>query len=77
MLTGLLGGLLAQATSDASLLEIVGAAAWWHSLAGIQAAEERTPVGVDAFTLTHYLIPALQKMIAASKVSVAAPLSRQ
>lgn len=64
VLTGLLGGLLAQASPDSPLLEVVAAAAWWHSLAGIQAAEDRTTLGVDAFTLTHYLVPTLRKIIA-------------
>jgi ADP-dependent NAD(P)H-hydrate dehydratase / NAD(P)H-hydrate epimerase len=36
--------------------EIVATAAWWHSQAGILAAEERTELGVDAFNLTQYLL---------------------
>lgn len=61
VLTGLLGGLVAQATSlHISIEEIVATAAWWHSQAGILAAGERTELGVDAFTLSHYLIPALR-----------------
>ena len=61
VLTGLLGGLIAQATSQhISLDQIVATAAWWHSQAGILAANERTELGVDAFTLTEYLLPALQ-----------------
>jgi NAD(P)H-hydrate epimerase len=62
VLTGLLGGLLAQAAvkPDLSLIDVVQAAAWWHAEAGIQAAKERTVLGVDAFTLTQYLIPAIQ-----------------
>ncbi|WP_439566281.1 NAD(P)H-hydrate dehydratase [Gloeocapsopsis crepidinum] len=57
VLTGLLGGLIAQATSkDIPLVEIVASAAWWHSQAGILAADERTEMGVDAFTLTKYLM---------------------
>ncbi len=60
VLTGLLGGLLAPAKSKhISVEEIVATAAWWHSQAGILAAQERTELGVDAFTLTHYLIPVL------------------
>ncbi len=61
VLTGLIGGLVAQATSQhLPLAEIVATAAWWHSQAGILAAEERTELGVDAFTLSEYLMPALQ-----------------
>ncbi|MCC5635612.1 NAD(P)H-hydrate dehydratase [Nostoc sp. CHAB 5844] len=56
VLTGLLGGLLAQATTKQIPIEdIVATAAWWHSQAGIIAAQERTELGVDAFTLTQYL----------------------
>ncbi len=57
VLTGLLGGLLAQATTkQIPIEEIVATAAWWHSQAGILAAQERTELGVDAFTLTQYLM---------------------
>lgn len=64
VLTGLLGGLAAQATSQhISLDRIVATAAWWHSQAGILAANERTELGVDAFTLTQYLLPALQNFL--------------
>ncbi|MEH2235871.1 NAD(P)H-hydrate dehydratase [Nostoc sp.] len=60
VLTGLLGGLLVQATTKQIPVEdIVATAAWWHSQAGILAAQERTELGVDAFTLTQYLIKAL------------------
>lgn len=64
VLTGLIGGLLAQAIAapqTVAPLTIVQAAAWWHAQAGILAAQERTELGVDAFTLTHYLIPALKQ----------------
>ncbi|YAF95920.1 MAG: NAD(P)H-hydrate dehydratase [Nodularia sp. CChRGM 3473] len=57
VLTGLIGGLLAEtATRQISLHKIVATAAWWHSQAGILATQERTELGVDAFTLTQYLI---------------------
>jgi len=56
VLTGLLGGLLAQtATKQDSVEDIVATAAWWHSQAAIIAAQERTELGVDAWTLTQYL----------------------
>lgn len=62
VLTGLMGGLVAGATlQHISLEAIVATAAMWHSQAGILAAKERTELGVDAFTLTQYLLPALQK----------------
>jgi ADP-dependent NAD(P)H-hydrate dehydratase / NAD(P)H-hydrate epimerase len=57
VLTGLLGGLLAQASSkNIPVEDITATAAWWHSQAGILAARERTELGVDAHTLTQYLI---------------------
>ncbi|MGM3305877.1 NAD(P)H-hydrate dehydratase [Anabaena sp. WFMT] len=60
VLTGLMGGLLAQVTNQQTTIEdVVATAAWWHSQAGILAAAERTELGVDAFTLTQYLIKVL------------------
>lgn len=61
VLTGLMGGLLAQgvAVSINSLAERVVTAAWWHAQSGILAAKERTELGVDAFTLTQFLSKAL------------------
>ncbi|MBW4560391.1 MAG: NAD(P)H-hydrate dehydratase [Mojavia pulchra JT2-VF2] len=60
VLTGLLGGLLAQAaTKQIAVEDMVATASWWHSQAGILAAEERTELGVDAFTLTQYLMKVL------------------
>lgn len=57
VLTGLMGGLLAQTISRDIKSDLVAAlAAWWHAQAGILAAEERTELGVDAFTLTQYLM---------------------
>jgi len=62
VLTGLLGGLLASAIARKSPPESVAATAvWWHAQAGIMAAKERTELGVDAFTLTQYLIPTLRE----------------
>ncbi len=57
VLTGLLGGLLAQGVNkDIAIAQIVATAAWWHAEAGILAAQERTELGVDAYTLTQYLL---------------------
>jgi len=57
VLTGLAGGLLAEAQKrHLSKEAIIATAAWWHSQAGILAAQERTELGVDAFTLTQYLM---------------------
>lgn len=57
VLTGLIGGLMAQAVSrHLSLEAMVATGAWWHAQAGILAAKERSELGVDAFTLTQYLM---------------------
>jgi ADP-dependent NAD(P)H-hydrate dehydratase / NAD(P)H-hydrate epimerase len=61
VLTGLLGGLLAQAPS--SPFEIAQSATWWHAQAGLMAAQHRTELGVDAHTLTQFLIPALHRQL--------------
>ncbi|MGB3534411.1 MAG: NAD(P)H-hydrate dehydratase [Microcoleaceae cyanobacterium] len=56
VLTGLMGGLLAPASlTQQSIVNTVQSALWWHAQAGIRAAQERTELGVDAFTLTQYL----------------------
>ena len=56
VLTGLIGGLIAQrADFKDQLGGIVGTSAYWHAQAGIIAARERTDLGVDALSLTQYL----------------------
>ncbi|HEY9822574.1 MAG TPA: NAD(P)H-hydrate dehydratase, partial [Candidatus Sericytochromatia bacterium] len=63
VLTGLLGGLVAQeALRNQPLEATVAIAAWWHAQAGILAAEERTELGVDAFTLTQYLMAVVRAL---------------
>lgn len=70
VLTGLMGGLLAQAIPTGLAIErVVLSATWWHSQAGIWAAQERTELGVDATTLTQYLIPALRHQLAFSELT--------
>jgi NAD(P)H-hydrate epimerase len=61
VLTGLMGGILAQNPQD-SLEKLVAIAAWWHAQAGILAAKERTELGVDAWTLSQYLIPTCREL---------------
>jgi ADP-dependent NAD(P)H-hydrate dehydratase / NAD(P)H-hydrate epimerase len=57
VLTGLMGGLIAQNTlRQTNLNQTVAAAAWWHAKAGIIATSDRTQLGVDAHTLTQYLL---------------------
>lgn len=62
VLTGLVGGLLATTSTETTAIEAVKIAVWWHAQAAILAAKERTELGVDAFTLTQYLIPAIEKI---------------
>lgn len=62
VLTGLTGGLLAQAIAaqqPITPLAVVKSAAWWHAQAGLLAAQERTVLGVDPVTLASFLIPAI------------------
>ncbi|XQQ07793.1 MAG: NAD(P)H-hydrate dehydratase [Leptolyngbya sp. IPPAS B-1204] len=62
VLTGLMGGLLAQGQQHGTPPEArVYSAAWWHSQAGLQAAQQRTELGVDASTLIQFLIPTLSQ----------------
>lgn len=64
VLTGLIGGLVAYAAKQQIPVEpMVAAGAWWHAQAGILAAKERTELGVDAFTLTQYLIPVARQIL--------------
>jgi ADP-dependent NAD(P)H-hydrate dehydratase / NAD(P)H-hydrate epimerase len=61
VLTGLIAGLIAQTIKlEIPLEATVASAAWWHAHAGIIAVQERTELGVDAYTLSQYLIPALR-----------------
>jgi ADP-dependent NAD(P)H-hydrate dehydratase / NAD(P)H-hydrate epimerase len=67
VLTGLLGGLLAQNMTQgvpSPILDVVQTAVAWHSMAGIYAAAERTELGVDAQTLSQSLLPALRAFLA-------------
>ncbi|NBD15303.1 MAG: NAD(P)H-hydrate dehydratase [Cyanobacteria bacterium] len=57
VLTGLLGGLMAQPSSqkEISPAQLTATAAVWHAQAGIKASQDHSDLGVDAFTLTKYL----------------------
>jgi ADP-dependent NAD(P)H-hydrate dehydratase / NAD(P)H-hydrate epimerase len=61
VLTGLIGGLLATnlPTKPAEVLNTVASANWWHAQAGSIAAQECGMNGVDAITLSRYLIKAI------------------
>jgi ADP-dependent NAD(P)H-hydrate dehydratase / NAD(P)H-hydrate epimerase len=61
VLTGVMGGLLAQGMKQGTAVEsIVYRAAGWHAEAGMLASQARSERGVDASTLVQYLIPALR-----------------
>ncbi|MBD1872724.1 NAD(P)H-hydrate dehydratase [Nodosilinea sp. FACHB-131] len=70
VLTGLIGGLLAQAMAadaDSSLNAALDAAlvgAWWHGQGARAAARERTELGVDGTQLVQYLNPVLAQVLA-------------
>ena len=58
VLTGLIGGLVAQnqkSTQPYHHENIVATGAWLHQQAGILAAQERTELGVDGITLSEYV----------------------
>ncbi len=57
VLTGLIGGLVAQGSTPEKPLEaIVATGAWWHAQAGILAAERHSELGVDGVTLSQTLL---------------------
>jgi ADP-dependent NAD(P)H-hydrate dehydratase / NAD(P)H-hydrate epimerase len=63
ILTGLMGGLMAQAQKqNRSKESAVQAAVWWHSQAGRWAARHYTVMGVNAETLAESLLPCLAGM---------------
>jgi NAD(P)H-hydrate epimerase len=64
VLTGVMGGLMAQAvrqgqSQESAVLEAV----WWHSQAGCWAADHHTVMGVNAETLAESLLPTLKTLI--------------
>jgi ADP-dependent NAD(P)H-hydrate dehydratase / NAD(P)H-hydrate epimerase len=70
VLTGLIGGLLAQAqqrqtAAQTAALDAVLAATWWHAQAGRYGAEQNTIMGVDAFSLCQMLLPTLKQRMGA------------
>ncbi|WP_404791255.1 NAD(P)H-hydrate dehydratase [Altericista sp. CCNU0014] len=61
VLTGVMGGLMAQAQRQGRSLEsAVQVAVWWHARAGCWAARQHTSMGVNAEMLAESLIPALK-----------------
>jgi NAD(P)H-hydrate epimerase len=73
VLTGLIGGLLAQGIGTAAsaldtaldaALDAALVGAWWHGQAARAAAAERTELGVDGTHLAQYLNPVLAQVLA-------------
>ncbi len=69
VLTGLMGGILAQNTQD-PLEQMVAISGWWHAQAGILAAKQRTELGVDAWTLSQFLIPTCQQLFSRGELGL-------
>ncbi|HEY9836842.1 MAG TPA: NAD(P)H-hydrate dehydratase, partial [Vampirovibrionales bacterium] len=64
VLTGLSSGLIAQAIARKLPIEpLVQTAVWWHAQAAIAAAAARTELGVDAVTLSEYLLQVLPQLV--------------
>ena len=56
VLSGFLGGLLAQTDlSKHSVEDVVACGGWLHQQGGILASQDLTELGVDGVTLTHYI----------------------
>lgn len=61
VLTGLIGGLLAQSTQPPK--NVVAIAAWLHAQAGILAALDKTELGVDGVILAQYINQAITDLV--------------
>lgn len=70
VLTGILGGLMAQASARGHSVDaVIPSAVWWHAQGAIAAAQDNTELGVDASTLITYLKPTLNKHVRASSIA--------
>ncbi len=76
VLTGLMGGLMAQVArnTQSNLAEGITDAAlgavWWHAQTGLYAHKQRTVLGVDPLQLAHCLNPALADYLANNTFTV-------
>ncbi len=67
VLTGLSSGLIAQAIARKMPVDpMIQTAVWWHAQAAISAAAARTELGVDAVTLSDYLLKVLPQFVRSS-----------
>lgn len=63
VLSGFIGGLLAQNSfTDTISVDTVAAAAWLHQQGGILASEDLSTLGVDGVTLSQYILKAVNKL---------------
>jgi NAD(P)H-hydrate epimerase len=62
VLTGLIGGFIAQSSSLDHLEDIVATSAWLHQQGGILASKQRSELGVDGVTLSKYILKVIQKI---------------
>ncbi|AFZ47029.1 carbohydrate kinase, YjeF related protein [Cyanobacterium stanieri PCC 7202] len=63
VLSGFIGGLLAQNSfTDTINVDTVAAAAWLHQQGGILASEDLSTLGVDGVTLSQYILKAVNKL---------------
>ncbi|BAQ66783.1 bifunctional ADP-dependent NAD(P)H-hydrate dehydratase/NAD(P)H-hydrate epimerase [Geminocystis sp. NIES-3709] len=64
VLSGFLGGLLAQTDFiKHSIQDVVASAGWLHQQGGILAVEDLTELGVDGITLAHYISQSIAILI--------------
>lgn len=63
VLSGFIGGLLAQTDlTQHSIDEVVATSAWLHQQGGILATKDKTQMGVDGVTLADYINKAIQQL---------------
>jgi NAD(P)H-hydrate epimerase len=65
VLTGLLGGLLAQGVKqERDMLLLTQAGVWWHAQTGLWLAQQHGELGVHPHQLAHHLNPVLGHLLA-------------
>ncbi|WP_069792018.1 bifunctional ADP-dependent NAD(P)H-hydrate dehydratase/NAD(P)H-hydrate epimerase [Cyanobacterium sp. IPPAS B-1200] len=64
VLSGFIGGLLAQNSfTDTPVIDTVAAAGWLHQQGAILASEDLSVLGVDGVTLSRYILKAVNQLI--------------
>ncbi len=62
VLTGLIGGFIAQKTSNSEEVDIVASSAWLHQQGAILASKKYSELGVDGVTLAKYISKAIAQL---------------